>query len=257
MYVKWFLPKAMILFESSHCRWTRGPITCSRQKMLEQEWCGPVKFSAVMVQVYIENAWVCSPCFRPARHCHRPGSQGKQHWHFLYKKAGDKKERRPLWLSGKSNKGLSTAVRMTQGNLPGSINSTLFSVPKPKGWHVKTLLSIPASVQISVGADPARCWAPLSRSLETLLSWQQNKWESIICSQRGPNWTVVPIVPVFTVILQCLHSIQAHFLWGVSVWGALTPAQGKALTWNYVNRIKPSEEQLQRLFHLPPNCYCK
>lgn len=85
-------------------------------------------------------------------------------------------------LSGRSNKVLSTAVRMTQGDLPDSISSTLFSVPKPNSWHVKTLLPMPASAQVSGGVDSARYWAPLSRSLETFLCWQQNALEIIICS---------------------------------------------------------------------------
>lgn len=132
-----------------------------------------------------------------AGHCHRPGSwRGSSTDASFTGRQGIRKKAGSSWLSGKSNKGLSTAVRMTQGNLPGSINSTLLSVPKPKSWHVKTLLSIPALAQISVEAGPARCWAPLSRSLETLLSWQQNTWKSIICSQWSSNWTAVSIVPI-------------------------------------------------------------
>lgn len=147
-----------------------------------------------------------------AGHCHWPGSwRGSSSDTSLTGRQGIRKKAGSSWLSGKSNKGLSTAVRMTQGNLTGSISSTLFSVPKPRSWHVKTLPTIPA--QISVGADPARCCAHLSRSLETLSSWQQNIWESIICSQWGPNWTAVPIVPIFTANLQCLHFLQVYFLW--------------------------------------------
>lgn len=161
-----------------------------------------------------------------AGHCHRPGSwRGSSTDNSFAERQGIRKKTGSSWLSGKSNKGLSTAVRMTQGNLPGSINSTLFSVPKPKSWHAKTLLSAPASAQISVEADPARCWAPLSRTLETLLSMRKYYLQSM-----GPTLDCVPIVPLFTVILQCLHFIQVCFLWAVSIWGALSPAQGKAFT---------------------------
>lgn len=221
-----------------------------------------------MVCVYLENAWVYSPRFRsawqdpsPARLCWAlsPARQpkGKQHWHFLYKRARDKKESRLLWLSGKSNKGLSTAVRMTQGDLPGSINSTLLSVPKPNSWHVKTLPSIPASAQISVGADLARCWAPLSRSLETLLSWEQNTWEGLLAVNGAQNGLLFPLA-LFSLSFRSVCTSYRYIFYGVCP--SEVPChllQGKALTWNYVNRHKPSEEQLQHLFHLVPNSYCK
>lgn len=157
-----------------------------------------MQLCTLTVYVYLGNTWVCSPLWRSAwldlcsaRLCWAlwPARQpeGKQCWCFLSKRAGEKKENRLLRLSGRSNKALSTAVRMTQGDLPDRISLTLFSVPKPNSWHVKTWLPKPGPVQVSVGADPARCWAPLSNPLETFLSWQQNGLESIICHQQAQN----------------------------------------------------------------------
>lgn len=157
-----------------------------------------MQLCTLTVYVYLGNTWVCSPLWRSAwldlcsaRLCWAlwPARQpeGKQCWCFLSKRAGEKKENRLLRLSGRSNKALSTAVRMTQGDLPDRISLTLFSVPKPNSWHVKTWLPKPGLVQVSVGADPARCWAPLSNPLETFLSWQQNGLESIICHQQAQN----------------------------------------------------------------------
>lgn len=202
-----------------------------------------MQLCTLTVYVYLGNTWVCSRLWRSAwldlcsaRLCWAlwPARQpeGKQRWCFLSKRAGEKKENRLLRLSGRSNKALSTAVRVTQGDLPDSISLTLFSVPKPNSWHVKTWLPKPGPVQVS-------CWS--CKVLSTPEQSPRNlfvltaKWiRKYYMPSTGTKWTAVSIAPVFTVTLWCLRFIYLYFLWWVLIWGALLSAQGKALTWNYV-----------------------
>lgn len=153
----------MLLFESSH--WSNptkyGPELPSpaRGKKCWNNSSQSVQLPALMVYVYLGNTSVCSPLSRPAwqdpssaRLCRALSlarqPEGKQQQRLLSKRAGEKTESRLAPLSGRSSKAPSTAVRTTQGDLPDSISLTLFSVPKPNSWHVKTLLPMPAPAQV-------------------------------------------------------------------------------------------------------------
>lgn len=168
-----------------------------------------MQLSALMVYFYLGNTSVRSPLFRSAwqdpssaRLCRvlslARQPEGKQQQRLLSRRAGEKKESRLPPLSGRSSKALSTAVRTTQGDLPDSISLTLFSVPKPNSWHVKTLLPMPASVQVF---QPRNLFCADSKTHAKLS----------LAVSSAQNDLSFPL-PVFTVTLWCLNYMYVYFL---------------------------------------------
>lgn len=196
MSVDWFPSKAMPLLESGHRSDPNeyGPDPPSPvlgKKCWHNRGVGRCSSLLSWRYVYLRNTWVCSPLCRSAwlqpssaRLCRAlsPARQpeGKQCWRFLSKRAVEKKESRLPRLSGRSNKVLSTAVRTTQGDLPDSISSTLFSVPKAKQLTRQNLAA-------NACTSPALHRGPSCKVLSTPEQMPRN----LFCPDSKMHWKVL------------------------------------------------------------------
>lgn len=93
-----------------------------------------MQLSVLVVHVYLGNTQLRSPpCKAVPGTVTGQAARREAALTLAFREGRGSERKQAPWLSGRSNKALSAAVRMTQGDVPDRISSTLFSVPKPKG----------------------------------------------------------------------------------------------------------------------------